>query len=476
MGICFCKCSKPGSSSSSRELNKDTLTTPTMQSARYESASPELATGENMATSVETTDQHQTYYGSAVADLSSELQLEDPMLIEPKHCGSVLEELSSEVQLEDHPMQLTEHAYYGSPPEELLSEVQPEDPMQLTEQTCYGSAPEYLWSELQVEEDAETLDYENFDQVLQIDPSELELVEEIAQGGQAHVFLAKWKTRGGREVVVKTYKGRRVDVVQLRRRLAKAHKNPAYSLGICELFGYSEDNATGEVSVVMEAMRGDLRNLIDLRVRYLKSRMRNNTTMKKRGAQMGMTTMMPFPKELTLDMMRRIAYGVEWLHSRGLIHKDLKASNIFVSPHDSKQGFITSRNVKLKRDLAYDHIWVSVGDYESSNGVVGTAFWRAPEVLKALRDNITPTYSAAVDVYGFGMVCYELLTGLIPFQGHSLSDYELVLSGGRPELPDYLSPEITQLLHNCWHMDPCQRPGWDFIFLQGGDCGGMLGH
>ncbi len=39
-----------------------------------------------------------------------------------------------------------------------------------------------------------------------------------------------------------------------------------------------------------------------------------------------------------------------------------------------------------------------------------------------------------MDVYGFEMVCYELLTGLIPFQGHSLLDYKLVLSGGRPEL------------------------------------------
>jgi serine/threonine protein kinase len=84
-------------------------------------------------------------------------------------------------------------------------------------------------------------------------------------------------------------------------------------------------------------------------------------------------------------------------------------------------------------------------------------------VSKVLRDNITPTYSAAVDVYGFRMVCYELLTGLIPFQGHLLSDYELVLSGGRPELPDYLSAEITDLLHKCWHMDHCQRPDWSKI-------------
>ncbi|KAH8955474.1 hypothetical protein BDL97_08G140700 [Sphagnum fallax] len=409
-----------------------------------------------MSTTVVTTDQHQKCYRSAVVELSSELQLEDPMLIEQKHCGSVLEELSSEVQRED-PMQLTEHAYYGSPPEELSSEVQPEDPMQLTEQTYYGSAPEHLRSEVQTEEDAETVDDERFDSVRNIDPSELELVEEIAKGGQAHVHLAKWKTRGSREVVVKTYKARGVDVVQLRgRRLAKAHKNPAYSLGICELFGYSEDNTTGEVSVVMDAMRGDLRNLIDLRVRS--SNLGCATTPRRRreeGCADGDNNDDAFSEGIDIGYDATYCYGVEWLHSRGLIHKDLKASNIFVSPHDSKQGFITSRNVKLERDLASDHIWMSVGDYESSNGVVGTAFWRAPEVLKALRDNITPTYSAAVDVYGFGMVCYELLTGLIPFQGHSLSDYELVLSGGRPELPEYLSPEITQLLHNCWHMDPC---------------------
>jgi serine/threonine protein kinase len=106
---------------------------------------------------------------------------------------------------------------------------------------------------------------------------------------------------------------------------------------------------------------------------------------------MRLMIMMPFPQGMTLVMIQNIASGMEWLHSHGLIHKGLKASNVFVSPHDSIQGSITSRNVKLKQDLAYDHIWVSAGDYESSNSVVCTEFWRRPEVLKALQDNITPT-------------------------------------------------------------------------------------
>jgi hypothetical protein len=59
------------------------------------------------------------------------------------------------------------------------------------------------------------------------------------------------------------------------------------------------------------------------------------------------------------------------------------------------------------------------------------------------------------------MVRYELLTGL---KGHRLSDYELVLSGGSSELPNYLSLGITQLLLKCWHMEPCQRAGWSEIY------------
>jgi len=178
--------------------------------------------------------------------------------------------------------------------------------------------------------------------------------------------------------------------------------------------------------------------------------------------------MMPFPYSLTLFIMHHITMGMQNLCAKGVIHRDLKASNIFVNPEEcSKDGEIRipSRKVELKEDLAYDLFMVYVGDYESSDGVVGTGFWRPPEVLKAVKEDIKPTYTPAADVYGFGMVCYELVTGHIPFQCEGLrrTDYDAVLSGRRPKLPDYLNPWMTQLLLKCWHHDPCQRPTWDKI-------------
>ncbi|KAH8975962.1 hypothetical protein BDL97_01G188100 [Sphagnum fallax] len=363
------------------------------------------------------------------------------------------------------------------------SELQAEeDPnlRELRQQTHYGSEPAYLWSELtEAEEDPaarlvqETDKYEDqrLRQLLEltsIDPSRLEIVESIAEGAQAKVSLAKytgWPMESKEDVVVKRYKhplGVRA-VHELRRRIE--HLEQSHHLGLCRLIGLSEDNNTGEVSVVMDAYRGDLRNLIDKRMDYLKSRMRSNM----QDADATQMMMMPFPYNSTLRIMEQLAIGMESLCAIGIIHRDLKPANIFVLPGEyEKDGIIryhNSREVELKEDVAYDWFLVYVGDYESSDCVVGTGFFRPPEVLKAVKEDIPPTYTTAADVYGFGMVCYQLLTGHKPFQceGVRHADYDAVLSGRRPKLPDYLSPGMTQLLLNCWHHDPCQRPRWDEI-------------
>jgi serine/threonine protein kinase len=251
--------------------------------------------------------------------------------------------------------------------------------------------------------------------------------------------LAKYlKTQ--QDVVVKRYTSGQVKAGELQRQMERVMKacEKRYESGLCRVIGVSVDEK-GRVSTVMELMDGDLRNFID-----------RSDSLLSYGAR--------------LRLMSAIARGIRELHGCGFIHKDLKASNILVSFSPlklrlEKEMLTYPRHAKFRDRRLID---VRIGDYESSDVVMGTGFFRAPEVLRALRDGTKVEYSAAVDVYGFGMVCYELLTGNLPFQGHRLSDYDLVLSGERPDVSNEV-PWMRNLLHRCWHEDPHQRPGWDEI-------------
>ncbi len=96
-----------------------------------------------------------------------------------------------------------------------------------------------------------------------IHPSELEIVKEIAQGGQAKVFLAKYlKTQ--QNVVVKIYTCRGVNPGELLRQMEsvmEACEEKSYS-GLCPVIGVSADNK-GKASVLMQHMEGGLLNFIN---------------------------------------------------------------------------------------------------------------------------------------------------------------------------------------------------------------------
>jgi len=211
---------------------------------------------------------------------------------------------------------------------------------------------------------------------------------------------------------------------------------------ICTVLGVGEDSV-GNVCVVMEQMTGDLRTCIDSSIRYLED------------------GQMPFDSNQTISMMMDIAQGMEDLHRCDLIHADLKASNILVYPLLMERE---AEKVDGSEEAALSVIFqTKIGDFDTSDGVVGTGFWRAPEVLQALRNGVKPILSPAADVYSYGMLCYELLTGLIPFEECARSDYDVVLSGRRPELPAYVNPRMKELLSACWRSEPRERPGWKWI-------------
>ncbi len=261
-------------------------------------------------------------------------------------------------------------------------------------------------------------------------------MKEIAQGGQAKIFLAKY-LKTGRNVAVKGYKGRGVNAVDLLRQMEMVMNACVGVYFLCDVIGVSVDKKD-KVSVVMELMGGDLRTFINSHHELLGY-----------AQQIG--------------IMQAIALGMSQLHGCGLLHKDLKASNILVLPKSWTTNEEGDESLNTFKPAKREFYFTKVGDYDSLDHVAGTGFWRAPEVLQALRDgsDVKLAQSPAVDVYSLGMVCYEILIVLIPLQGHPLSNYELVLSGRQPELPDDVSPKMRELVHHCWHMDPRQRPDWD---------------
>ncbi|CAK9201795.1 unnamed protein product [Sphagnum troendelagicum] len=341
---------------------------------------------------------------------------------------------------------------FNSPITQEFQELEGEE-ITLVELTSYGSAPEEHWTELA--KDPQDEDFvmvkESSSEVQLMD---LHLSEKIAEGGQANVFFAycgKFST----PLVVKRLKSGQVDLLKLRRRMDKVMTLVRErSSAICRVMAVGKDNL-GKVWILMERMGGDLRNLIDHGVRYAGYVGDDGRMHYVKDGQM------PFDYIDTIKMMMEIAGGMEDLHSCGLIHRDLKAANILVTALSLNPGH--GEVIGLEQALESLYFYVKVGDYESSDGIEGTGFWRPPEVLQALKDGTKPVWSCEGDVYSFAMLCYELLTGRIPFGEHRLSDYDVVLSGQRPELPAHVNSRMRNLLHRCWQTEPQKRPGWTAI-------------
>ncbi|KAL0733855.1 hypothetical protein Bca4012_010065 [Brassica carinata] len=154
------------------------------------------------------------------------------------------------------------------------------------------------------------------------------------------------------------------------------------------------------------------------------------------------------PLKLAVKQALDVATGMAYVHGLGYIHRDLKSDNLLIS---------ADRSIKIA-DFGVARIEVKT---EGMTPETGTYRWMAPEMIQHR------PYTQKVDVYSFGIVLWELLTGMVPFQNMTAvqAAFAVVNRGVRPSIPDDCLPVLRNILTRCWDADPEVRPPFTEIVM-----------
>ncbi|KAM9311121.1 leucine-rich repeat serine/threonine-protein kinase 1 [Gastrophryne carolinensis] len=161
----------------------------------------------------------------------------------------------------------------------------------------------------------------------------------------------------------------------------------------------------------------------------------------------GSSSFMPLGHMLTQRISYQIASGLSYLHKKNVIFCDLKSDNILVWSLDVRDTV----NIKLS-----DYGISRLSFHEGALGVEGTPGYQAPEIRPRV------VYDEKVDMFSYGMVLYELLSGQRPSLGqHQLQISKKLSKGVRPVLgrPEEVQfSRLQELMMECWDTKPEKRP------------------
>ncbi|MHB8655494.1 MAG: protein kinase domain-containing protein, partial [Terriglobia bacterium] len=165
----------------------------------------------------------------------------------------------------------------------------------------------------------------------------------------------------------------------------------------------------------------------------------------------------PLQPEETLQIAKQIAEALEFAHERGIIHRDLKPANVKVT-HD---GAVKVLDFGLAKALSTEDSGTNISNSPTisiaatqAGMILGTAAYMSPEQAKG------KTVDRRADIWAFGCVLYEMLTGKKAFEGETTSDVLAAVIRAEPEwneLPQSTPASIRKLLRRCLQKDPKQR-------------------
>lgn len=159
-----------------------------------------------------------------------------------------------------------------------------------------------------------------------------------------------------------------------------------------------------------------------------------------------------FPEPTIRFLNKQVLEGLSYLHSRGILHRDLKADNLLLDLDGTVK--ISDFGIsKRSRDIYANNAEMSMQ---------GTIFWMAPEVVNNVIKNQKQGYSAKVDVWSLGCVILEMFVGRRPWSTEEAvgAMYKLGSSRQAPPIPDdaQVSDEGRDFIGRCFIIDAKERP------------------
>jgi serine/threonine protein kinase len=161
----------------------------------------------------------------------------------------------------------------------------------------------------------------------------------------------------------------------------------------------------------------------------------------------------PLPLDVALDYARQIAAALEAAHDKGIVHRDLKPANVKITPEGTVKvlDFGLATVVSAAKSEASNENSPTFNMAVTQVGMIlGTAAYMSPEQARGM------AVDKRADIWAFGVVLYEMLTGRRLFQGEDLTDTLAAVVRDKPDLT--AAPlEVQRLLEKCLEKDPKKR-------------------
>lgn len=252
----------------------------------------------------------------------------------------------------------------------------------------------------------------------EIEPHDIVFQEKIASGAFGDLFKGMFC---GQDVAIKVLRGVQDNSVQYQEFLQEVaimrkvrHRNVVQFIGAC--------TKKPHLCIVFEFMKGG--SVYD-RLRSAKG---------------------PFSIVEVLRIAAEVSRGMNYLHQRKILHRDLKTANLLVDEH----GTVKIADFGVARLLDSEGVMTAE---------TGTYRWMAPEIIEH------KAYDQKADVYSFGIVLWELLTGRVPYADRTplQAAVGVVQNGLRPDIPPSTPAGLADIMRLCWQREPSVRPSFETL-------------